>query len=272
MFRSAEIEHSRRERPGSIAAYDSHLQALPRLLSETAEQNAVAYALLTKTLAIEPDSALVLAHAAWALSHRNAMGWPPIGPDDIQKAIELAHRALDRAAGDAVVMSICGAVLIHTAKDYDWGMAVVQSAAEANPNNLTVIQRAGVAHLHCGNIEDSLAYLHRAIRLSPRDPAAHFTLTGIAHAHMVLGDYREALVWGMRSLAQNPQYDPTYWMLIAANAQLGRMDEARRWLAKFRTLAPAVTIARIREGQPAKDPSRNAAILEGLRLAGLDEG
>ena len=69
-----------------------------------------------------------------------------------------------------------------------------------------------------------------------------------------------------------PELPADYWMLIAANAQLGRMDEARRWLAKFRALAPGVTIARIRAGQPAKDPSRMAAILEGLRLAGLEEG
>jgi class 3 adenylate cyclase len=70
----------------------------------------------------------------------------------------------------------------------------------------------------------------------------------------------------------NPSFDATYWMLIAANAQLGRMDEARRWAAKFRVFAPSVTIARIRDGQPAKDPSRMAAILQGLRLAGLPEG
>ena len=77
--------------------------------------------------------------------------------------------------------------------------------------------------------------------------------------------------WAMRSLAINPNFDPTYWMLIAANAHLGRMDEAQRYLVQFRRIAPDVTIARIRAGQPAKDPSRLAAILEGLRLAGLEE-
>ena len=89
---------------------------------------------------------------------------------------------------------------------------------------------------------------------------------------MVLGNYAEALVWAMRSLALNANFDATYWMLIAANAQLGRMDEARRWLAEFRKIAPGVTIASIWAGQPQKDPSRMAAILDGLRLAGLDEG
>ena len=40
---------------------------------------------------------------------------------------------------------------------------------------------------------------------------------------MVLGNYAEALDWAMRSLAVNQNFPPTYWMLIAANAQLGRI-------------------------------------------------
>ena len=89
---------------------------------------------------------------------------------------------------------------------------------------------------------------------------------------MILGNYQEALVWAARSLALNTSFDPTYWMLIAANAHLGHLDEARRFLRDLQRIEPGVTVASIRAGQPAKDPSRVAAILEGLRLAGLDEG
>ena len=55
----AEIERSRRERPGSIAAYDAYLQAVPKINKETAKENAEAYALLTRALALEPDNALL---------------------------------------------------------------------------------------------------------------------------------------------------------------------------------------------------------------------
>ena len=51
---------------------------------------------------------------------------------------------------------------------------------------------------------------------------------------MIRGDYNEALVWAARSLASNPNFDATYWVLIAANAHLGRMDEARRFLENLR--------------------------------------
>jgi hypothetical protein len=50
------------------------------------------------------------------------------------------------------------------------------------------------------------------------------------------------------------------------------MDEARRFLAALRLLAPDVTVARKRAGQPAKDPSRIEPVLDGLRLAGLPTG
>jgi hypothetical protein len=89
---------------------------------------------------------------------------------------------------------------------------------------------------------------------------------------MIFGNYLKVLDFAERSLAVRATFDPTYWMLIAANAQLGWMDEARNWLEKFRALVPGMTIARIKAGQPDKDPLRIAAILEGLRLAGLDEG
>lgn len=270
-IQQAELERSRRERPGSIAAYDLYLRALPKLSMETAEDNTEAFALLTEALVLEPENPVLLALAAFAIGHSNTMAYPPIGPDDRQTCADLARRGLERAAGDATVIAHCSMALLHNSKDYDLAMAAIQSAVEANPNDLLVVSRAGIAQLHCGSIADSLAYFHRAIRLGPRDPGAHISLTGIAHCQMILGDYPQALIWAARSLTLRPSSQCTYWMLIAANAHLGRMDEAHKFLAEFRNLAPDATIASIWAGQPQKEPDRCAAILEGLRVAGLEE-
>jgi hypothetical protein len=97
-------------------------------------------------------------------------------------------------------------------------------------------------------------------------------MTAIAHAHMALGNYADALKAAERSFAVSPNFDSTYWMLIAANALLGRMTEAHRFLQEFRRFSPGVTIASIKRGQPDRYPDRMAAILEGLRLAGLEGG
>ncbi|APG86686.1 adenylate cyclase (plasmid) [Sinorhizobium americanum CCGM7] len=191
-IQTAEIERSRRERSGSIAAYDVYLRALAKISTETEFDNAEAYALLLKGLEAEPDNALLLSHAAWAIEHRHTMGWPPLGEDDVGECAALARRGLEHAAGDAIVMAHCGVALLQTAKEYDWAMAVLQSAAEANPNNLMVVVRAGLAHLHCGSLEEALAHFQRANRLSPGDRGAHFSLCGIADVHMIRGDYDEA--------------------------------------------------------------------------------
>jgi TolB-like protein len=270
-IQKAELERSRRERPGSIAAYDLYLRALPKLTMETPKDNTDALALLTEALVLEPDNPVFLALGSYAISQRNIVAYPTVGPEDRQRCAELARRGLERAAGDATVIAHCSMGLLHTGKDYDVAMAAIVSAVEANPNDLLVVSRAGIAHLHCGSVADSLGFFHRAIRLSPRDPESHICLTGIAHGQMVLGDYPEVLIWATRSLTVRPNFQCTYWMLIAANAQLGRMDEAHKFLAQFRKLAPGVTIASIWAGQPQKDPNRCAAILEGLRLAGLPE-
>jgi tetratricopeptide (TPR) repeat protein len=270
-IQAAEIERSRRDRPGRVSTYDIYLQALTKISSESVKDNAEAYELLSEALALEPDNGVFLAHAAWALEHRIGMGWPSIGPDDRQKCADLARRGLEHAAGDAMLMAHCGMSLLLGAKDYDWGMAVVQAAVEANPNNLLIVARAGIANLICGSLEDALTYLHRANRLSSGDPGAHFSLTGIAIVETIRGNYDEALVWATRALASNPNFPPSLWIATAASAHLGRMDEAYRFLENLRRITPGVTIASIKAALHAKDPSRLAAVLDGLRLAGVDE-
>lgn len=271
-IQAAEIERSRRDRPGSTASYDIYLQALAKISTESELDNAEAYALLMRGIEAEPDNALLLAHAAWALEHRHTMGWPSLGEDDVGECVALARRGLEHAAGDAMVMAHCGVALLQTAKDYDWALAVLQSAAEANPNNLMVVVRAGLAHLHCGSLDEALTHFQRASRLSPGDRGAHFSLCGIADVHLIHGNYAEAITWAARALASNPNFDPNLWVLIAANAHLGRMEEADRYLRELRRRVPEVTIARIKAGQPRKDPTRTAALLEGLRKVGLKEG
>jgi tetratricopeptide (TPR) repeat protein len=271
-IQAAELRRGRRERPGSAAAYDIFLQARARSLSESARENAEVYRLLTEALALEPDNPRMLAHAAWAIEHRATMGWPPFGPDDVETCADYARRGLEHAAGDPQVMGICAMAILQTVKDYDWAMAVLDEALASNPNDLLVATMAGVGQIHCGSIDAALGLYERALRLNPQHSLAYVSHAGIAHARILLGDHAGALAPAARALALNPNFDPTLWMLIAANAHLGRMDEARRFLAALLRLAPGVTVVRIRAGQPAKDPSRIEPVLEGLRLAGLPEG
>ena len=146
------------------------------------------------------------------------------------------------AAGDATVLADCGMSLLQGAQEYDWGLAVLESALAGQSQRRA---RGGADRRSrtctAASIEQALACFHRAYRMSQGNWAAGASLTGIAHAHMVLGNYAEALGWATRSLAVNPAYDPTFWMLIAANAHLW----AEHW-----TTARRPTSSRSRIGSP----------------------
>jgi tetratricopeptide (TPR) repeat protein len=266
----AEIARARRKRPDRLDAYDLYLQALAKQRQHNTRANDEIHGLLMRAVELDPHFSLALAELALTLDFRVSMGWRPFTHDDRARSVEFARRAILNAGGDANVFGTSSIVLLHS-KNYDEALQVAATALETNPNDRVAINCAAIVHVHVGDVHQSLSLAHRALALAPNESAADSTLTVIAHAHMALGQYGEAVHWAERSHVVNAEYDPTYWMLIAGNAQLGRMDEAHKWLDRFVARHPDMTVARLRAAQPARHPDRMAAILEGLRLAGLPE-
>ena len=267
----AEIARSRRQRPQSVAAYDLYLRGQFALQVMSQLTNVRAFQLFNEALALEPDNVMFLSGASEAIQHRISQGFPPYGTDDRETCVELAQRGLRLAGNDASAIALFGISLIN-AREHELGYASVLRAAKLNPNSLMVMLAAGNACIQCGSLEDAVAYLERARRLGPNEPWQKFVLTALAQISMTRDAYEEALALVRQSLAVAQGYGKSRWILIAANALLGRLDEARRHLAAFRIDAPGVTIRSIREGQPNLDLQRMAAILDGLRLAGLPKG
>jgi len=152
-----------------------------------------------------------------------------------------------------------------------WMFASGRFGAPWDLIRVDVLNCIGVASLLGGDLDEGEAFLKHAVELNPNDLGVHWELTGIAHIQIAQGRYEEALGFANRSLAANPGYDPTYWMLIAGNAYLGRMDAARVHVAGLQAISPGVTLSRIRRGQHARDQQRIDVVIEGMRLAGLPE-
>jgi TolB-like protein/Flp pilus assembly protein TadD len=268
-IREAEIERSRRERPGSVEAYDLYLHALPKFRLGTEPGNRQAWELLNQVLALEPDNPAFLAEASRVVERVLVLGWTPLTGDDRRTCADFARRGLAVAGNDASVLATCAVSLMSAVGDVEVGMATIKRALDINPNQSRVLLSAGIANLHHGSLEEAIYCFQRNLRLSPASPSAYVSLTGVAHAQMALGRYEDAYATAEQSLALSADYAPTYWMLTSAAALLGRMDDARRWLRRLLALEPKATIAQIRAAQPFEE--RVKAILEGLVLAGLPE-
>ncbi len=269
----AEIERARRKPPESLDAYDLVLRGLRPYRALTPAANAEAIGLFMRAMELDPGYAPAISFAATSLHMRFGHKWPSITGDDFAACIALTRRAVELANGDALILAHCGLTLANRAGEYHEGVALIDLAVATNPNNSIVMTWAAVVYLHCGDLGRAMDYAHRAVDLHGGRAGAFWGLTAIAHIHTILGTFEEARDWAERALALNPDYEAAHWMVIAANAKLGRMDEAHRWLARLLKLKPEATIATIRASQPKRyGTERIDNIIEGLAAAGLPEG
>ena len=265
----AEIQRSRRERPESLDVYDLYLRALSNVYDPRPEANARAIALLERVIALDPNFAPGRAMAAQMYLLRVAMQFAGADESDAKTAIAHARAALALTHDDPMVVAHSGLVLLQVGREFDTGLALLLLAVSENPNSAELLNLAGIGSLLGGDLTQAADYLQRALRLEPNGFGTHWQLTGLAHIRMAEGRYDEALDWALRSHAINAGYDATHWMLIAANAYLGHLDEARKYLEALQNISPGISLSRIRLGQKPLDPHRIDVLIEGMRLAGL---
>jgi len=268
-LRKVEIDRARRKPVENLDAYDLYLRALPHVYAFRPDENLAALKLLTRAIELDPNYAAALGHAAWCYEQRIVRGWAAIGEDDAKTAIALARRALAAGSDDALALATGGFTLVMVARDYDNGLDALRRALAKNPGSGFIAFLAGTALAMAGNPEESLVQAERAMALSPLDPAFFLYLTIAGLAHLFAGRPAEALEFARRSASLYADWDSTYWVLVPAYVQLGRMAEARVALEKFRALAPGFTIAGARERFPIRDPASLSMMLDGLQAAGL---
>jgi tetratricopeptide (TPR) repeat protein len=95
--------------------------------------------------------------------------------------------------------------------------------------------------------------------------------TNIGVAHLAARRFEQAIKWADRALHDQPRSVGAMRVKIAANAHLGRLDEARIKLSRMLAIDPKVTIAAVREYAHFMAPEVLELYVSGLRLAGLPE-
>jgi tetratricopeptide (TPR) repeat protein len=111
-----------------------------------------------------------------------------------------------------------------------------------------------------------------AQRLSPFDPLDYWNAVSRAIVHLVAGRFEAAIECADRALRDQPRVGIAIRVKIAANAHLGRLDEARAELGRQLAIHPKLTIAGYRAFMaPTVAPEVCDLLVTGLRLAGLPE-
>ena len=119
-----------------------------------------------------------------------------------------------------------------------------------------------------GRPDEALPLIENAIRLNPYHPP-FYKGDVLWRVYFVAGRYEEALD-ALVQVTGAPYY-AGYRRLAATYPYLGRMDEARAAMAKFREVEPQASIELYARTEPFKRKDDLERYLDGLRKAGLPE-
>jgi tetratricopeptide (TPR) repeat protein len=240
-LRKAEIERVQRKRPDDLTAYDLYLQALAHMYEQRPESRAAALELTDRALKIAPKYAEAHGVAAWCYFAKSL--WEGSLPEPHKDAMLRHARAVQELqTDDATTLAHAAIALALVTRDYEAALDMIDRAIMLNPSSAHAHGHGSVINTWAGRYDRSIALSERALRLSPFDPLSVMPLAGRAGAHMMKGEYEEAVLWTRRALQIYPNHSPSFLIKTASLMRLGRTTEAQATAQQFMAIAPTYRI------------------------------
>jgi DNA-binding SARP family transcriptional activator/TolB-like protein len=266
-----EAKRSTSRGPVDATAYDLMLRSIPLMgrMEHTAYVQAGQH--LADAIALEPDYAA--AHAWYAYWHVFLVGqdWADHPKAMMEKAGELAERAIILDPFDARGLSISGHVRAFLHRRLREAMVLHDRALSLNPNLAMAWALSAMTYGYAGNPDEAERRMIHYKKLSPLDPHAFIFDGFFALIHLLRRDYESAVAVGRDASQLNPAFSATYRPYLAALGHLHWDQEAATIRRRFLALEPDFTVERFMASNPLERESDRAHYAEGLRLAGIRE-
>jgi TolB-like protein len=269
----AAAEARRAEQASSPDSMDLYFQGMALLNGGHAPENVMqAHRCFDRALIADPGNvdALVGSARADAVEGINLFVTDPAAA--LAAAEAKLIRALSSVPGHPHGHMWLGLVDLWTKRATE-GIAKCQRALELDRNLAEAHANIGFGKIFIGRAEETEAHIAEGLRLSPRDLEAYKWIGRAGLAKLHLGRWEQAIAWYRRSIEANRTFPYIYFVLAAALAQLGRLDEARSATKAGLALNPTFAVSRFRAVWTAvsDDPtylSQLGPILEGMHKAG----
>ena len=265
-----ERRRSAGKRPDNLDAWDLYQRGMSHLYEYTKDDLQRARQYFAQAIARDPQLGPAHSGLAETYYYEGVYGFADSISDNREKALAPALRAVVLDAEDAGAHCTLGRAY-YMRRAYDAAFRELKTALELNPSLALAHYGLGATLVFSGRAEEGIPYLTAAMRLSPHDPNMGSFLVRLADAAYFLKRYEEAAEWARRALQQPNFQWSRYTVLIAALAQLGRLDEARNCIQELQVKRPNTSLAFVRETHLFGDTASFAHYLGGLRMAGLPD-
>jgi TolB-like protein/DNA-binding winged helix-turn-helix (wHTH) protein/tetratricopeptide (TPR) repeat protein len=274
-----EARRSARERPSSAEAIDLILRGKAALNLPSSPATMIeARGLFEQAVKVQPTNVDGLAGIAATLVFEFLNGYYEAEGD---KRLHRAELLLDRAVAVEprhLMVLKTKAALRRAQGKFDDAIAAAEAVIVENPGEPWAYKEIGLSTMYLGRPGQALDWFAKADRIGPRDPGRWTWLDGKGHALILLGRDEEAIHSLITALDANPGSVSPHAFLAAANALLGRSDEARASLAAYLRRRPNTRVSTFRRLSPVplartgpKYQQQHERLKEGLRMAGLPE-
>lgn len=266
----AERERARVKHRDSVDAWSIYQRGMTHLYRYTQEDLALARRLFAEALAIDAELGPAYSATAEAYYYEVVYGFAASPDDNRERAIEVAQKAVALDRDDAGAHCTLGRTR-YLRREYAAAISELELALDLNPSLALAHYGLGAAFVFSGRPREAFPHLESAIRLSPQDPNMGSYLARMAEAKYLVGEDEAAVRFALRALAQPSFQWSRYAILIAALGQLGRVDEAQRYLAEVTRKRPNFSVAFVRTMHPFSRDMGIDRYYEGLRKAGVPE-
>jgi TolB-like protein/class 3 adenylate cyclase len=270
-----EVDARRSERSPDPGSMDLYFQGRALLNKGwTPEYLAFARGCFDVALTLDPNNIEAMVGGALVDMIRASTWMSDDRAELLAKAEATLIDVLYRAPNHGLAHLVMGATLIAS-KRLAQGVAECERALTLDPNLAEAHAQIGASMLAMGRGAETEVHVNEALRLSPLDVFTNRWLLYVGLAKLQLNEDAEALAWFRRSLEANRNYPIAHFILAAALALLGSLDQARAAARAGLAISPGFTIRRFRNDAQSDNPIYRAArerLYDGMRLAGVPEG
>lgn len=249
----------------NLEAYDYLLRGREYRSRATDSANVEARRLFREAIELDPSYASAYVGVGWCYIDMVRYGWTASPSEALQKAHDLAQKALSLEKSNAAAHRLLGSAYLKW-NEYDLAKNEFERALELNPNDADSFDALGAVRLYTGQPDTAIEAVEKALRFNPNMHLSSFIHLGLAY--YLSERYDDAIRTMEQSLGRNPDVVVHHVVLAAAHAQANHPDAALQAADKVRQLHPFFEVDSF--GTAFRNSADRAKLAEGLRKAGLE--
>jgi len=267
---TAESDYLPRKHTENFEAYDMYLRAKKEKQTIKKENALKAIEISRQVIDLDPNFAGGYQILSELLSRSIRFGWSASPREDLEKAFELAQKAI--SVDDRFPLSYMALANVYIMQGkHDDAVAAAKTAASLVQGDSETIVWLGF-YLHwAGRGEEAVAAVRKSLELNPmymhgRSPTY---LDFMAQACFTAGLYEESISNMKKAIERfgsTASRDP---FLIASYSMLGKMEEAKEASQQWLKAKPDFSLSSWKYGRTYKRAEDSERLFEALRKAGL---